>query len=61
MLANLAKKGPTVNGPYSQWGGRAGDPSPGRYSHLVAPYYISLLILYTKYNKMRLNDFNIYA
>ena len=26
MLASLPKHGPTVNGPYSQWGGRAGDP-----------------------------------
>lgn len=26
MLATLPKKGPTVNGPYSQWGRRAGDP-----------------------------------
>ena len=26
MLAGLPKHGPTVNGPYSQWGGRAGDP-----------------------------------
>jgi hypothetical protein len=39
----------------------AGASRRRRQSHLDAPYYISSLILYIKYNKARLNDFNAYG
>jgi hypothetical protein len=33
-----------------------GSSSHGRYCHLDAPHYISLVFLHTKYTKRRLND-----
>jgi hypothetical protein len=37
------------------------QPSHGPWGHLDAPYYISLVFLYTKYNRGRLNDSTAYG